>query len=154
MNNIALIAFFSVFLTHSSPIFSHLNRAFSKSRSFAAEFSMQCVLLCKLSILLCHLLCFAEPEQQEKVSLFPLPGSIGHLARKLVHQNCTSHSSVLLVQAIWIIWRNILIVSYGTQSHQSNPSLLASFQIFANNNKRPLNIQQSLPTCGSLCFHF
>lgn len=42
MNNIALIAFFSVFLTHSSPIFYHLNRPFRESRSFAAELSPFC----------------------------------------------------------------------------------------------------------------
>jgi len=39
VNNIALIALFSVFLTHSSPIFSHLNRPFREFRSFAADLS-------------------------------------------------------------------------------------------------------------------
>lgn len=42
MNNIALIAFRSIFLTHSSPIFSHLNRPFRESQRFLAELNLFC----------------------------------------------------------------------------------------------------------------
>lgn len=42
MNNIALIAYHGIFLTHSSPIFSHLNRPFRESQRFPAELSLFC----------------------------------------------------------------------------------------------------------------
>lgn len=89
MNNIALIAFHSIFLTHSRPIFSHLNRPFRESQRFPAERSLFCCAIyfamqAIIFVTAFALLCKGQP-QQETVCFLPLPGSIGHLARKSVH---------------------------------------------------------------------